>query len=520
MKKIFDYQNLKQWSAVGFSVLMFSVFPFFLTDGFFNIRHDKLHIFYLFSGLLVAVTTVAFVFFDKRTEQERLRQRFTLKDLSVTDWAFVAFALTAVVSTIFSKYRSDAFTGESGRNNGMVLIIFYITVYFLISKNYRENKIVPIIFCVASAGVALLAVLNQFYWDPLNIYAELSKGQYNKFLSTVGNRNILSGFLCLSFPLCFMLYIYAEKLWEKIVAVLCTAINFCGIICSNSDGSILGSAIFLVVALIFFAGRIKYLKRFLFLLAFVILFCKLVRIVSLTNDDYSMGFSTIQHFFVYGNTYLLPAGLCAIMYLLEKFGDKYTTSVAKKVRLAIIIFFSAVTLVLVFAVIYYSVIDTEVKLTGLKKYFRFDDSWGTHRGFMWIRSIYAFGNMNFFQKIFGTGPDTYKLVMDAMGYTAELKKFKHETTDAAHNVYLNYLITVGLAGVGSYITLIVSSIKRAVKSAVADKFVIAFTAGVLCYSVQAVVNIDQPITTPLLILMLALVENGIKRAVKAGKGKV
>ena len=39
-----------------------------------------------------------------------------------------------------------------------------------------------------------------------------------------------------------------------------------------------------------------------------------------------------------------------------------------------------------------------------------------------------------------------------------------------------------------------------------DKYVLAFTAAVFCYSIQATVNIEQPITTPLFIVFVSLCE--------------
>ncbi|MGN1126217.1 MAG: O-antigen ligase family protein, partial [Ruminococcus sp.] len=146
-------------------------------------------------------------------------------------------------------------------------------------------------------------------------------------------------------------------------------------------------------------------------------------------------------------------------------------------------------------------------LKGALSYFRFSDSWGTHRGFMWIRALYIFGDMSILHKIFGSGPDTFTAMMNISGYNDELKIFKAETTDCAHNVYLNYLVTLGIAGVMSYITAIVSCVVRAVKKACSNKYALIFASSVVCYGAQSIVNIDQPITTPLFILMLALTES-------------
>lgn len=46
------------------------------------------------------------------------------KKLSFTDYAFGAFILVCTVSTVFSHDPADAFLGLSGRNNGLLLMIF------------------------------------------------------------------------------------------------------------------------------------------------------------------------------------------------------------------------------------------------------------------------------------------------------------------------------------------------------------------------------------------------------------
>lgn len=514
MKNIKDFKSfdsIAKWASVSFTALMFSLFPVFLTDGYFNIRHDKLNLFYSLASVLLVLSAVAFILFYKKDSTVRIDKSRIKDNFSLTDAAVALFILTAAISTIFSPYRAAALTGLQGRNNGLILLLYYGAVYFLISRKYRSSRLVMLIFCITSAGVAVLAVLNQFYWDPFNIYAELSTDQYNKFISTIGNRNMLSAFMCLSFPFCFSLFIHSDNNWDRLITAVCTSLNFCGLICSNSDGSILGAVLFLIAALIINITDVKRLSMFCFMTGVMITACKLCRLVSLTNDDYSMGFSSIQNAFVYGNAYVFGVamlGLSGIFYFVYM---RKTKVFPKSVRITAIFFLCVVILYILFAVWHYSVDDTSSRLSGLYKYLRFNDSWGTHRGFMWIRSVYAFFDMNVFQRLFGSGPDTYRLVMDAFGYTEELKQFKHETTDAAHNAYLNYLVTLGAFGLVSYLTIIASTLKRALSLA-KDKYVFAFTAAVFCYSIQATVNIEQPITTPLLILMLALAENGIRTA--------
>ena len=113
-----------------------------------------------------------------------------------------------------------------------------------------------------------------------------------------------------------------------------------------------------------------------------------------------------------------------------------------------------------------------------------------------------FRDFNLWRKLFGSGPDTFYYVFSP--YFEELKNYWMSSTNAAHNEYLNYLITVGILGVSAYCTALVSGVVRCFRKAKEEPMATVYCAAVICYAVQALVSIAQPITTPLLILFLAL----------------
>lgn len=499
-----DYRYICKMLTTIFAGLMVSVFPLYLSDGYFYARHDKLNAFYILSSALIVLCTVSYILFDKRTPAEKLESRLSLRKLSVTDLAVLAFLLSAIISTILSDYRISSLYGDDGRNNGLILILLYTAVYFIVSRSFSATWVIPMLVCTFSALIALLAVFNQFYWDPFGLYSELDAGQYDKFLSTIGNRNILSAFLCITFPISFMSFVFSEKRHAMIFTATCTAINFCGILCSSSDSSILGTTLFIILAVLFYLRDTKILLKIFAMISAMLIFAKLILILSSVTDDYSMPFGIIQKYFIYGNNYPLIGIAVIITAILFIFRNR---SISRNIQIISLVMSGISILTVIGIFVCYTYIDTTTKLSGVMKYFRFDDNWGTHRGFMWIRAFYIFGDGGIINKIFGFGPDSFKNVMDFFGYNNELKLFKNETTDCAHNVYLNYLVTVGIAGVASFVTAIISVIFRTIKKARNNKFAIIFASAVLCYSIQAIVNIDQPITTPLLVLMLALTEN-------------
>ena len=86
------------------------------------------------------------------------------------------------------------------------------------------------------------------------------------------------------------------------------------------------------------------------------------------------------------------------------------------------------------------------------------------------------------------------------------------STNAAHNEYLNYLITHGAVGGGAYLAWILGSIFNALRRWEKDSFAPVYLGVILGYAVQALVNIAQPITTPLFIIFLSLASGKIPSA--------
>ena len=122
------------------------------------------------------------------------------KKLSFTDYAFGAFILVCTVSTVFSQDPADAFLGLSGRNNGLLLMIFYAVVYFLITRFFCFKNYVFVALAGCSIAIYLLDILNCFYIDPLGMFASLTDEQtitnFTSQLATKTLCQVLSALLC------------------------------------------------------------------------------------------------------------------------------------------------------------------------------------------------------------------------------------------------------------------------------------------------------------------------------------
>jgi len=83
--------------------------------------------------------------------------------------------------------------------------------------------------------------------------------------------------------------------------------------------------------------------------------------------------------------------------------------------------------------------------------------------------------------------------------------------DSAHNEYLHMLTTVGLAGLIAYLVFIFENVRRCLYYRDKSPYIIAIMFGVICYSVQAFVNINLPIVAPIFWLLLGM---GVVRSIE------
>ena len=460
--------------------LMFSFFPLFLTEQYAHARLDK-YFFYVIATAVFIISTGLCMYFSYGEEIRADHKAALLTPLSVTDICMLCFLGFAVISTLMTEHPNEALLGPNpfvsatihSRNNGLLLIFLYTMMYFIITRNYVKKDYVFIIYLVTSSIIALLTVLNFFYIDPLHMLEGYDEATIADFGSTLGNKNIIAAFMC--------------------------------IFLSTSD--ILGLLVILPVMAIFCARSFNYLKRYL--LALTILFAsgKVLWIFALIIGDHNKGFEFMQHFLIYDKLMFLPIAVCCLLYLLLMFFEKKLEAryPAKAVTITFTVLFVIGMIAALGAFIRFSFIDRETDIGSFKKLLRFDDYWGTHRGFMWRVSFEEFAKFKPLQILFGTGPDTAYYVLQP--HFGELSsRFGDSSTDCAHNEFINYLLTQGVLGLAAYLGVMGSVIVRAIKTAKKDPTVLIFVCPVICYLAQSVVNLYNPIVTPFLFIFLSLTE--------------
>ena len=150
-----------------------------------------------------------------------------------------------------------------------------------------------------------------------------------------------------------------------------------------------------------------------------------------------------------------------------------------------------------------NIADNADRYGSLRGYLVISDDWGTRRGYIWRIGMESYLKFPIVHKIFGYGPDTFGIITVNNYYGEMLSKYNTKF-DSAHNEYLQYLITIGIVGLVAYLSLLFVSIMEMVRASKKEPVIIAIIFAVVCYSVQALVNISVPIVAPIMMTLLMI----------------
>ncbi len=494
--------------AALYVISMFSIFPVYMTNKLFDVRDDRLHYF--------VVTTFVLLFFIVATYICGIDKERWPKDLfkmSLPDWAFIAFVGVCLISAILSEYGVEAFTGSGGRDSGFWLMAVYLLCYLLVSRYFRYKEVVFTAFAVVSSVVCFIALLHEFWIDPFKIIVDIKESQQKDFITTIGNINMFSGFVCVSLPVCTALAIISKDKVSSAFYWFTASINFMGLLVANSMSGYFGFVSFMAILFIYCCGSARRLFKFILTCTIMLASAKVLRLMSFFFKDNYKNLEDVSRFMIYDNrVYLIIvafAVLTAAAYLLmSKYGDEHSP---KWVQLAAggFVAFAAAALLGVF--IYFSAIDKTTDLGKLSKILRLNDQWGTHRGYAWIRGFELWHTNGIKNTLVGSGPDTFGQVIKAV-YRDDMVKRHGSVFDTAHNEFLNYLVTTGLFGFAAYTTVFVSLVVRCVKRCSKNAVFIIPLLAICAYCSQSIFNLATPIITPYIFLFFGIAEAFVRKA--------
>ncbi len=609
-------EQLPEWFACAFAAGVALLHPLIFDDFFFNINRFKFGVFAVsaYAGLIVFLLLCAA---RRRALAGEIRQPFSL---SAADWGMGAFAVLAAASTILSDDAFSALTGDEGRLCGLVFILALAAMHVIVSRAQNADAWAVGGLLISGSLCALLGVLNFFKIDPFGFYPRLNQKSVDGFISTIGNVDFFSAFLCLFLPAAVAAFMRGGR-WVRRLSVFPILLGTGAVIAARADGALIALASAILTALCLGAlplpapsesrqrsdsaaprleanlaesapcseendvpsrfrrtlsslaaslhgkaadadeekkprlqqeararkhpalagssedgapsrfrrtlsslaaslhgkatgadeekklhpqreARTRMCLALACLMAGLFLVGAVMRLwpdATLSLKDHACARLAAHPLLFAALSLLLTAAAYGLLHTRREkpVFPAPRTFLLTLLACAIVALAAAAALFL-----FYTYVDTDTKLTGMLKLFRFRDKWGTNRGGVWVRCMKLFAQSDWRVKLFGFGPDLLKKPL-ADAYGAEIAAYCNLSFNNAHNEYIQYLLTHGALGLTAYLTFAVgacaSLFRRARKSAAAA----GLLAGALAYLLHAAVNVNQPITTPLLFLFLS-----------------
>lgn len=467
-------------------ILLLTVFPLCFWDYYYDIADTK---FIVFTGMTLG-TLIAFIL---------CRGKYIIN--SPVKWILI-WCMANILSFLISDYKKTALLGTSGRDYGLITV-FCITVMFIIIVSARPDKEKFInIFIISSVIVSILAVINSYGMDFIGFYKGVRPDLRMYYQTTLGHVDICSSFFSMALPMAVVMAVEEKRREKKVLYMLSTFTIFAGMFGGGCDSGYINMAVIVIAAIVYFKDY-KSIAVFSFMCIVMIWIAKVMMVInhivesSREMDSISVILTDTRASVLLSICILSVILIC--LYRIRKGADK-----CRILRLTLLSVILIVAAVFMDAFIYFTFIDTESDIGSMANLLRFNDEWGSCRGYVWRVTAERYINLPWYNILFGTGPDTLECMLTPV-YGDEMFRRFDALYDNAHNEYLQYLFTTGITGFISYAGVVFVSVKSGIRNLKADENTAPFLIAAVCYLVQAAVNINQVITTPFMFLSLAMI---------------
>ena len=492
MQQTQQLRQMAQRSAAAFLLAVLCVYPLYI-DKFSNLGVVKFTgaatlcwAFCLWLGALAAV--------GARPHVDRLPWR---SDPAL--WALGAVVGTGVLSTVTSLSPVMSLWGLGGYYGGCMMVLFTAASYLAVRAFAPQKLLNGLTFCVGitTALVTVLYVLNIFNIDLIGTYADTAVVERAQFFSTLGQKNFCSGFMAFALPLVFYAFLVARGVRHTMLYGIPTFFGALALAVVDADGLALGIG---AAVLVLICQRI-FTTRTLRRLAVVgmFFFADAGWMQYMRTHVYTQGGKPILASF--GHYAQVGFAVCAAVWAVLFFalhGREIPLWKAGRVLAAVV-----VSLGVVLVVLANFLPDFPSLGQKLDDLLVFSDDWGTYRGTAWRISWSAWTAQPLWRKLVGVGPGMmHTAVAQWAGadITARMKTFY-----AAHNEYLELLLTGGVLSLAAWVWFVAAHLRKAAQNWLRPG-VAPVTLALVSYLAHAAVSIRVSMIFPEIMLLFALLQ--------------
>ena len=413
-------------------------------------------------------------------------------------WALGAVVATGVVSTVTSLSPAMSLWGLGGYYGGCMMVLFTAVGYLAVRAFAPQKLLNGLTFCVGitTALVTVLYVLNIFNIDLIGTYADTAVVERAQFFSTLGQKNFCSGFMAFALPLVFYAFLVARGARHTVLYGVPAFFGGLALAVVDADGLALGIGAAVLVLLCQKIFTTRTLRRLMVIGMFF--FADAGWMQYMRTHVYTQGGKPILAAF--GHYAQLGFAVCAAVWAVLFFAlrsREIPLWKAGRVLAAIAVTLGAVLVVLA------NFMPGFPSLGKLDDLLVFNDDWGTYRGTAWRISWSAWTAQPFWRKLLGVGPGMmHTAVAQWAGadITARMKTFY-----AAHNEYLELLLTSGVLGLAAWVWFVAAHLRKAAQNWLRPG-VAPVTLALVSYLAHAAVSIRVSMIFPEIMLLFGLLQ--------------
>ena len=423
MNQTQSLRKMKNRIAVYLGIVTLILVPLCIKGSYFGLIELKARAF-LYAAvpavLLAAVLAAAGIFFDGDRRKNSVRKSAIL---------LLIIGLWSLFSSFMSISPELSLTGSRGWKVGSIMTVVLILTTIIVSGNLQFHSYMLLPIMAVNIFINALAVIQSAGINVFGLQNGLIKEQYYVYMTTIGNSNSYSGYLCLLLPLFWGAFLSCKERATELLYGLFAAVGFMGLIMAESDSSYAGIGICLLFMLLFVFGSDdhaeQYLKRSSVLLVLYggcLLFVRYFPMFEAKRAEFAglswkMLCSPVPEIMIScGILLYLLAGR-----LIQSKKERYLL-IALEALIIVTICGFAVSLVM-----------------------NFNDGWGNGRGEIWRISWEYFCELPLHSKITGIGPE-----MVFLAFRAHLAETGSNVV-TAHSDIMQVLLTQGIVGLALYI---------------------------------------------------------------------
>ena len=413
-------------------------------------------------------------------------------------WALGAVTASGVVSTVLSLSPGASFWGLGGYYGGCMMVLFTAVGYLAVRAFAPQKILNGLTFCVGvtTALVTVLYVLNIFNIDLIGTYVDTAVVERAQFFSTLGQKNFCSGFMAFALPLVFYAFLVARGPRHTVFYGIPAFFGGLALAVVDAEGLMLGVGVAALVLICQKNFTTRTLRRLAVIGAFFFFHAGWMQYMR--THVYTQGGKPMLA--ALGHVAQRGFVVCLVVWAALYFGlrgRELPLYRPGRVLAGGIVAGAAVLTLLA------NCVPGFPSLGRLDDVLIFNDNWGTYRGTAWRITVESWLAQPVWRKLLGVGPGMmHTAVADwaGAGITDRMKTFY-----AAHNEYLELLLTTGAAGLAAWLWFVIAHLRRAAQNWLRPG-VAPVTLALVSYLAHAVISIRVSMIFPEIMLLFALLQ--------------